>query len=266
LSSSSNNDDDATGGSVVTTDSKHVKPKTHSCDNVGIKKAIVSTKSDNWNDRNEKSVAPSKKLRLHWDLNTVMDEWLGLCDDLVSEQDPHDSYVGGVKFKLEGCKNRCAEAVDPVAMSHVRDEIAPSILLIVDFGGWYRVDSKASNGSSSDMIQHMQVSVLKDVIVPYTYMLPRLNLFENQKHQTLYFKGAKHRDRVWFAEVNPNTCRFIVSVFRVMTLLVFNGNRSGAPLHGGFGVGLECVEMLFCALDNIRKTSLFPRDPQRLTP
>lgn len=42
--------------------------------------------------------------------------------------------------------------------------------------------------------------------------------------------------------------------------------RYGAPLHGGFGVGLERVVMLFCALNNIRKTSLFPRDPQRLAP
>ncbi|CAH8353161.1 unnamed protein product [Eruca vesicaria subsp. sativa] len=42
--------------------------------------------------------------------------------------------------------------------------------------------------------------------------------------------------------------------------------RYGAPLHGGFGVGLERVVMLFCALDNIRKTSLFPRDPKRLAP
>ncbi|KAK3139928.1 hypothetical protein QOZ80_5AG0392780 [Eleusine coracana subsp. coracana] len=40
----------------------------------------------------------------------------------------------------------------------------------------------------------------------------------------------------------------------------------GAPPHAGFGVGLERVVMLFCALNNIRKTSMFPRDPQRLTP
>ncbi|PWA65363.1 hypothetical protein CTI12_AA336800 [Artemisia annua] len=40
--------------------------------------------------------------------------------------------------------------------------------------------------------------------------------------------------------------------------------RYGAPPHGGFGVGLERVVMLFCALNNIRKTSLFPRDPRRL--
>ncbi|KAH6774313.1 Class II aminoacyl-tRNA and biotin synthetases superfamily protein [Perilla frutescens var. frutescens] len=42
--------------------------------------------------------------------------------------------------------------------------------------------------------------------------------------------------------------------------------RYGAPPHGGFGVGLERVVMLFCALNNIRKTSLFPRDPQRIVP
>lgn len=42
--------------------------------------------------------------------------------------------------------------------------------------------------------------------------------------------------------------------------------RYGAPPHGGFGVGLERVVMLFCGLNNIRKTSLFPRDPLRISP
>ncbi|KAK4755977.1 hypothetical protein SAY87_009734 [Trapa incisa] len=42
--------------------------------------------------------------------------------------------------------------------------------------------------------------------------------------------------------------------------------RYGAPPHGGFGVGLERVVMLFCGLNNIRKTSLYPRDPLRLAP
>ncbi|XP_061364755.1 aspartate--tRNA ligase 2, cytoplasmic [Gastrolobium bilobum] len=42
--------------------------------------------------------------------------------------------------------------------------------------------------------------------------------------------------------------------------------RYGAPPHGGFGAGLERVGMLFCGLNNIRKTSLFPRDPLRLAP
>jgi aspartyl-tRNA synthetase len=42
--------------------------------------------------------------------------------------------------------------------------------------------------------------------------------------------------------------------------------KYGAPPHGGVGVGLERVVMLFCALGNIRLASLFPRDPKRLSP
>ena len=40
----------------------------------------------------------------------------------------------------------------------------------------------------------------------------------------------------------------------------------GAFPHAGGGVGLERVVMLFMGLDNIRKASMFPRDPSRLTP
>ena len=42
--------------------------------------------------------------------------------------------------------------------------------------------------------------------------------------------------------------------------------KYGAMPHGGAGVGLERVVMLYLAAGNIRKTSLFPRDPKRLTP
>ena len=45
-----------------------------------------------------------------------------------------------------------------------------------------------------------------------------------------------------------------------------NSFKWGSFPHGGAGVGLERVVMLFLGLDNIRKTSLFPRDPKRLTP
>ncbi|XWS24860.1 hypothetical protein CRYUN_Cryun27aG0021200 [Craigia yunnanensis] len=79
-------------------------------------------------------------------------------------------------------------------MWHFREQIVPAVLLVLDFGGWYRLDTKSSNGNSSDMIYHTQVSLLNDVIVPYTHLLPRLQLSENQKrHTLLYFKGAKHR-------------------------------------------------------------------------
>ncbi|KAF8065924.1 IBI1 [Scenedesmus sp. PABB004] len=42
--------------------------------------------------------------------------------------------------------------------------------------------------------------------------------------------------------------------------------KLGASPHGGCGVGLERVVMLYAGLNNIRKTSLFPRDPKRLEP
>eukprot|EP00736_Rhodelphis_marinus_P001229 Rmarinus@m.29069 len=42
--------------------------------------------------------------------------------------------------------------------------------------------------------------------------------------------------------------------------------KFGAQPHAGGGIGLERVVMLFLGLDNIRKTSLFPRDPLRLMP
>lgn len=35
----------------------------------------------------------------------------------------------------------------------------------------------------------------------------------------------------------------------------------GAQPHGGGGIGMERVVMLFLGLKNIRKASLFPRDP-----
>ncbi|CAK1549022.1 unnamed protein product [Leptosia nina] len=40
----------------------------------------------------------------------------------------------------------------------------------------------------------------------------------------------------------------------------------GCPPHAGGGIGMERVVMLYLGLDNIRKTSLFPRDPKRVTP
>ncbi|XP_074302986.1 aspartate--tRNA ligase 2, cytoplasmic-like [Silene latifolia] len=42
--------------------------------------------------------------------------------------------------------------------------------------------------------------------------------------------------------------------------------KYGAWRHGGFGVGLDRVVMLFCNLDNIRKATIFTRDPKRLAP
>eukprot|EP00178_Gracilaria_changii_P016744 TRINITY_DN48090_c0_g1_i1.p1 TRINITY_DN48090_c0_g1~~TRINITY_DN48090_c0_g1_i1.p1 ORF type:complete len:566 (-),score=104.76 TRINITY_DN48090_c0_g1_i1:2052-3749(-) len=45
-----------------------------------------------------------------------------------------------------------------------------------------------------------------------------------------------------------------------------NAFRYGAPPHGGAGIGLERVVMLYLGVENVRECSLFPRDPERLTP
>lgn len=42
--------------------------------------------------------------------------------------------------------------------------------------------------------------------------------------------------------------------------------RYGCPPHAGGGIGMERVVMLYLGLHNIRKTSMFPRDPKRLAP
>jgi len=42
--------------------------------------------------------------------------------------------------------------------------------------------------------------------------------------------------------------------------------KYGAPPHGGCGIGLERMVMLYLNLGNIRRGSLFPRDPGRLNP
>lgn len=42
--------------------------------------------------------------------------------------------------------------------------------------------------------------------------------------------------------------------------------RHGISPHAGAGIGLDRVVFLYLGLDNIRKASMFPRDPNRCTP
>jgi aspartyl/asparaginyl-tRNA synthetase len=42
--------------------------------------------------------------------------------------------------------------------------------------------------------------------------------------------------------------------------------RHGVSPHAGAGIGLERVVFLYLGLDNVRKASMFPRDPNRCQP
>lgn len=55
--------------------------------------------------------------------------------------------------------------------------------------------------------------------------------------------------------VDPDSMKGYVDAFRM-----------GCAPHGGGGIGLERVLMLFLKLNNIRRASMFPRDPKRLEP
>lgn len=65
----------------------------------------------------------------------------------------------------------------------------------------------------------------------------------------LLIERAKHHG------INIDTIKSYVDSFRY-----------GCPPHAGGGIGLERVVMLYLGLNNIRKTSMFPRDPKRLAP
>ena len=42
--------------------------------------------------------------------------------------------------------------------------------------------------------------------------------------------------------------------------------KCGMPPHGGLGIGLERLTMQLVGADNVRETTLFPRDLNRLEP
>jgi len=67
--------------------------------------------------------------------------------------------------------------------------------------------------------------------------------------------AALLKERAEHHKVNLETIQPYIDAFKF-----------GCPPHGGGGVGLERVVMLYLGLHNIRKTSMFPRDPSRLTP
>jgi aspartyl-tRNA synthetase len=62
-------------------------------------------------------------------------------------------------------------------------------------------------------------------------------------------------DSVASRKVDPKSIQFYLECFKY-----------GSPDHGGCGLGLERLVMLYFGVNNIRFTSMFPRDPKRLVP
>ena len=72
--------------------------------------------------------------------------------------------------------------------------------------------------------------------------------------------------RPLFTPLAPLTAGYLPQVDLAPLTDYVKSFQYGAHPHAGGGIGLERVVMLFMNLDNIRKTSMFPRDPNRLTP
>ncbi|PVV02227.1 hypothetical protein BB560_003324 [Smittium megazygosporum] len=74
--------------------------------------------------------------------------------------------------------------------------------------------------------------------------------------------GAQRVHDAAFLEERVKSCGVEVSSVKDY----IDSFRYGCSPHAGGGVGLERVVMLYLNLGNIRRTSLFPRDPKRLDP
>ncbi|GAA5866553.1 hypothetical protein JCM8547_005456 [Rhodosporidiobolus lusitaniae] len=62
-------------------------------------------------------------------------------------------------------------------------------------------------------------------------------------------------ERMKSVGINPDEMQNYIDAFKL-----------GCPPHAGGGIGLERVVMLFLQINNIRRASLFPRDPKRTQP
>ena len=63
------------------------------------------------------------------------------------------------------------------------------------------------------------------------------------------------KERVISKGVDPSTVQEYIDAFKY-----------GAVPHGGGGIGLERIVMFYLGLNNIRNSSMFPRDPKRINP
>uniref|UniRef100_A0A672K3T5 Aspartyl-tRNA synthetase 1 n=1 Tax=Sinocyclocheilus grahami TaxID=75366 RepID=A0A672K3T5_SINGR len=84
----------------------------------------------------------------------------------------------------------------------------------------------------------------------------------NKNIQNIYMRGDHNA-----FEFQHSMIHFVLCVTDLEKIKAYiDSFRYGAPPHAGGGIGLERVTMLYLGLHNVRQTSMFPRDPKRLTP
>lgn len=68
------------------------------------------------------------------------------------------------------------------------------------------------------------------------------------------------------SNIQVSSVASVVGLYELQSQAYADSFTLGCPPHGGAGIGLERVVMLFLGLSNVRKTSLFPRTPMRCSP
>ncbi|PHT93537.1 hypothetical protein T459_01419 [Capsicum annuum] len=102
-------------------------------------------------------------------------------------------------WKRSGGRDHVFVITDPVAMWHVKAEVAPAILLVVDFGGWYKLDS---NESSSDLKFHCSRTSLCLIPIYFLLVMPCMSSWL-VNHLRSYSNEQKDRFRRNMALVQP---------------------------------------------------------------
>ncbi|XP_076884666.1 putative arabinosyltransferase ARAD1 [Bidens hawaiensis] len=142
---------------------------------------------------------------------------MGNDDYYARQREVLDFVEGSEAWKRSRGRDLVFVLTDPVAMYHVREEIAPAILLVVDFGGWYKVDSKAaSNGNTFDMIQHTQGGLVREKLWDLLVNEPGVVMeegFPNATGKEQSIKGTRNSEFCLHpAGDTPTSCRLFDAI------------------------------------------------------
>ena len=111
-----------------------------------------------------------------------------------------------------------------------------------------RLDKYISQKLKADYGEWLKINWEMSPAVSYTH----LDVYKRQIHDSEFLK-----ERMKVHELSPEDpgLKDYCDAFTY-----------GCPPHAGGGIGLERVVMFYLDLKNIRRASLFPRDPKRLRP
>ncbi|GAA5927307.1 aspartate--tRNA ligase DPS1 [Sporobolomyces koalae] len=224
-------------------------------------------------------------------------EFMGLDLEMAFEEHYHEAMEtidGMLKTIFAGLKQRYADEIDIVRRQFPHDEFTflPETLVLkhrdaiklLQEAGVQQGTPPAPIGDTDDMSTSSEKALGKIIKEKYNtdyYIIDKFPLEirpfytmpdpENPKLSNSYdffmrgeeiLSGAQRvhdaallESRMKESGINPEDMKPYVDAFRL-----------GCPPHAGGGIGLERVVMLFLKLGNIRRSSLFPRDPKRTAP